>query len=69
MGKRAVRLLAYKDRLMEVPDGPDWDAMYYGGRDDVLHKQKPEWKATYEACKAIIAKREHVSTVERGPRA
>jgi len=37
------RLLAYKNKLMDVHEGPNWDS------DDVvrLNKTSPEWKELY----------------------
>jgi hypothetical protein len=79
MGKRALRLLTepqmqhltterllkYKARLLTVQDGPDWDVTYEGAQDRAMHKQRPEWMSTYEACKVILAKREHVQKIRK----
>jgi hypothetical protein len=32
-----------------------------------IHKGLPEWQDAYDACKAILAKREHVQNA-RGPK-
>jgi hypothetical protein len=61
MGKLTTpRLLAYRDRLLSVREGPDYDVLYEGAKDVTMHKQRPEWKATYEECKRILAFRGHV---------
>jgi hypothetical protein len=66
MGKLTTpRLLAYRDRLLSVHEGPDDSVRYEGAADETLHKQRPEWKATYAECKRILAFRGHV---EKGPR-
>jgi hypothetical protein len=62
------RLLAYKNRLHKAVDGPDWDVQYEGASDDTLHKARAEWKATMEACKAILATRPHSVRKARGPK-
>jgi len=51
------RLLAYKNKLMDVHEGPNWDS------DDVvrLNKTSPEWKELYAIVKEILATREHVA--------
>jgi hypothetical protein len=79
MGKRALRLLtteqmtsitterllAYRKRLLSVHDGPDDDVLYCGDPDETMHKQRPEWVTAYEACKAILAKREHILKIRK----
>mgnify|MGYP003394430142 FL=1 len=62
------RLLAYKNRLLKVVEGPDDDALYEGASDDTLHKARAEWKFTMDACKAILAKREDPPKRVRGPK-
>lgn len=62
------RLLAYKNRLHKAVDGPDEDVLYEGASDDTIHKQRVEWRATMDACKAILAKREHSPKKRRGPK-
>lgn len=62
------RLLAYKNRLLKAVDGPNEDVLYEGASDDVLHKARAEWKSTMEACKALLAKREHSPRKVRGPK-
>lgn len=54
------RLLAYKESLYKVPEGPSHEETIYGGKDDGMHKKRPEWKAAVAAVKAVLAKREHV---------
>jgi hypothetical protein len=50
------RVLAYKNRLMNVPEGPNWE------EDNVerLNKADPKWKQAYADVKAVLASREHV---------
>jgi hypothetical protein len=55
-----TRLLAYKESLYKVPEGPSHEETMYGGKDHGMHKQRPEWKAAVAAVKAVLAKREHV---------
>lgn len=62
------RLLAYKNRLHKVVDGPDWDALYEGGADRVQHKARAEWQAAMDACKELLSKREHSPKKVRGPK-
>lgn len=54
------RLLAYKNRLYKVPEGPSYEETVYGGQDHAMHKQRPEWKVAVAAVKAALAQREHV---------
>lgn len=54
------RLLAYKNRLYKVPEGPSYEETMYGGTDHSMHKQRPEWKVAVAAVKAVLAQREHV---------
>lgn len=62
------RLLAYKNRLLTAVDGPNEDVLYEGASDDTLHKARAEWRDTYDACKALLAKREHSPKKVRGPK-
>lgn len=48
------RLLAYKNKLMDVHDHPDWD--YPGG----FSKEHPDWQKLYTDVKDVFSKREHV---------
>jgi hypothetical protein len=50
------RLLAYKKRIMQVPEGPSWD------KDNVdrINKISSEWQETYNNLKDVLATREHV---------
>lgn len=50
------RLLAYKDKLMKVVEGPNWDGEY----NECFSKQSPEWKELYAMVKELLATREHV---------
>jgi hypothetical protein len=52
------RLLSYRTRLLRVPNQKHHDDMMYKYR---ISKEHPEWKETYVLCKAVLAKREHVS--------
>lgn len=54
------RLLAYRESLYKVPEGPSHEETLYGGKDTSLHKQTPEWRAAMASLKAVLAKREHV---------
>lgn len=54
------RLLAYKNSLYRVPEGPNHDETMYGGIDYSMHKQRPEWKAALAHAKAVLATREHL---------
>lgn len=54
------RLLAYRDSLYKVPEGPSHEETTYGGKDLDLHKQSPEWKVAMASLKAVLAKRGHV---------
>ena len=58
------RLLAYKNRLLEVVDGPEEGAD--PNWDETVHKARADWRATMEACKALLAKREHSPKKRRG---
>ena len=55
-----ARLLAYKNKLYKVPDGPSHEEMIYGGIDTQMHKLRSEWKAALADVKAVLAAREHV---------
>lgn len=59
-----LRLLAYKNSLYKVPEGPSHEETIYGGVDFQMHKQRPEWKAAVEAVKVVLATREHVGETE-----
>jgi len=50
------RLLAYKNALMKVPEGPN----YYEDNVERLNKTSPRWQDTYFHVKTILASREHV---------
>lgn len=50
------RLLAYKDKLMKFPEGPNWDLECH----DRMNKSKPEWKEAHANIKEVLASREHV---------
>jgi hypothetical protein len=54
------RLLAYKNSLYRVPEGPSYEETMYGGTDYEMHKQRPEWKTALAEAKAVLAKREDV---------
>jgi predicted heme/steroid binding protein len=47
------RLLAYKNKLMDVHEGPNWDEGSYQG----LNKTDEEWKSLYALVKEILAAR------------
>ena len=49
------RLLAYRDKMLKVNEGPHWD----GGGSEIT-KQSPEWQKAYELLKVELEKREHV---------
>jgi hypothetical protein len=48
------RLLAYKNKLMKVPED------YYFEDRTKINKAMPEWQETYSYLKAILASREHI---------
>ena len=50
------RLLAYKNKLMQVPESPPYE------EDNVnrLNKLSPEWKECYATLKDILATRKNV---------
>ncbi len=54
------RLLAYKNKLMKVPESPSWDE----SDDNVVNKTSSVWIEVYEDVKAILATREHVEKKE-----
>jgi hypothetical protein len=49
------RLLAYKNKLMRVPESPNWDEPSYQ-----LNKTDARWQETCAAVKAVLETREHV---------
>jgi hypothetical protein len=55
------RLLAYKNSLYRVPEGPSHEETMYGGTDHDMHKQRPEWKKALVAAKSVLANRENQS--------
>lgn len=59
------RLLAYKNRLLKAVDGPNEGAD--PNWDETIHKARDDWKATMDACKTLLAKREHSPRKVRGP--
>lgn len=50
------RLLAYKNRLMKVVEGPSYD----DDPDALVGKKDPEWKEIIKLIKSILKTREHV---------
>lgn len=50
------RLLAYKNKLMQVHEGPNEDEGSYQG----FNKTDEEWKSLYALVKEILATRENV---------
>lgn len=54
------RLLAYKNKLYKVPEGPSHEETMYGGTDHGMHKQRPEWQETVKIANEILATRENV---------
>ena len=58
------RLMAYKNRLYKVVEGPDDDAYKPGqGR---MNKQNQDWKGALRAVKKVLATREHLDDSRRG---
>lgn len=51
-----ARLLAYKDKLMQVPETADWAD---GDRSQIT-KEDYDWQYTYKILKHILSSREHV---------
>ena len=49
------RLLAYKNAVMRVPEGPNWD-----DPKAQINKTSPEWQELYANLKEVLATREHV---------
>lgn len=49
------RLLAYKNKLMKVPEEASW-----GDPNGQLNKSDPEWQRIYTELKEVLATREHV---------
>jgi len=56
------RILAYRNTLYRVPEGPDWDSDNFGTR---LHKQDPKWQETMCTIKEVLAGREDLSDSAR----
>lgn len=56
------RLLAYKNKLMQVPEFPDWDDenSQINDKYSQINKESLLWRETYFALKEILATREHV---------
>jgi hypothetical protein len=50
------RLLAYKKKLMQVPEEPNWDECS-GSR---MNKIDAAWKKAYADVKSVLSKRENV---------
>ena len=48
------RLLAYKNKLMKVPETPDWNGP------NSICKTSPSWVETYQNVKDILSTRENV---------
>jgi len=53
-----VRLLAYKNKLMAVPEAPNWGDTIISRN---INKSFPEWKTTYDNLKKILSNRENVA--------
>ena len=62
------RLLAYKNKLLKVVDGPSYEALYEGESWDTVNKSRADWQTTMTACKTILAGREHSPKKARGPK-
>lgn len=54
------RLLAYKNKLMKVPEEADWD----NSNPNKIHKKHPIWKKVYQDVKDVLQSREHVEKKE-----
>lgn len=54
------RLLAYRNKLYKVPEGPSHEETIYGGIDTQMHKCRPEWKEAVARVKVVLATRENV---------
>lgn len=48
------RLLAYKDKMMEYHDTPNWDG------DAGLNKTSTSWIEAYENIKSVLSTRENI---------
>jgi hypothetical protein len=51
-----ARLLAYKDKLMKVPEEPNWDECDYSR----INKLSPEWRNLYHLVKSVLSGRENI---------
>lgn len=49
------RLLAYKKKLLSVPESSDWGSGW-----SQINKSTASWKEAYQNVKDILAKREHL---------
>lgn len=47
------RLLAYRDRLLSVPEGPNWEESSHNRQ----NKQDQRWQDCYAQCIAILGRR------------
>jgi hypothetical protein len=52
------RLLAYKEKLLQVPSLKEWER--YDPTDGRFTKACPVWKELYANVKAVLATREHI---------
>lgn len=52
------RLLKYKNSLLTVPEGPNWDNER-GGRGQI-NKSQERWQICYALVKEVLSGREHV---------
>lgn len=50
------RLLAYKNKLLKVPEEPNWDE----ANNTRINKLSKEWIDLYSLVKEILSKREHI---------
>lgn len=54
------RLLAYKNKLMQVHDSGDWNDYCICFQNEHINKTSPEWQETYQNVKSVLATREHI---------
>ncbi len=54
------RLLAYKNKLMQVHDSGDWNDYCICFQNEHINKTSPVWQETYQNVKSVLATREHI---------
>lgn len=59
------RLLAYRNSLYKVNEGPSYEETIYGGKDFSTHKQSPKWKSAMADVKSVLDTREHLDRSQK----